>query len=150
MPDCALPEFTELVEKVLEEAEDLKGTSIFWGPPTGDDKPLELIILGADKDAMSGSADREWGPIGAGVLDEALELPMAVEVSLNSGTNTKPAYTRSFEIAAAVESALRADLDLGGFLLMPAKFSALQGRFFRSDRLRGHHVFLTLTGTARI
>jgi hypothetical protein len=150
MADSALERVTEKLQKTLEAAAPLKGIPVIWGPPVGDDRPAEFVSVGFGPNGESGDAERNWGPIGAGQLEEDLTIELQVESSGHDGTDLKGAYTRSFEIAADVEAAIRADITLGDLLLLPARLSRWRGRYFRADKVRGHRVFLTLTAQARI
>lgn len=153
MASSALESVTAYVQKLLEDsaAENLKDITVLWGPPVGDDRPSELVMVGFGPDGQSGESEREWKLIGNQTLEEKITLELAVEVTQAfSGTNLKPAYTRSTQIAAAVETAIRADTTLGDRLILPARLSRWRGRYFRNGEARGHRVFQALTGTARI
>lgn len=149
MADSALESVTEKLQETLEDAEALKGVTILWGPPLGDDRPGEYVSVGFGPDGESGESEREWGAIGAGQLKEDLTIQLMVEASGSDGTDLKPSYTRSFEIAADVEAEIRKDITLGDLLIM-GKLSRWRGSYFRKDSIRGHRVYQTLTGEARI
>jgi hypothetical protein len=150
MSESALPAITEFLQGVLEDADDLKDVSIVWGPPLGDDRPAELVCVGFGEDGQSGESSRDWATLGGGKLDEEFEVEVTTDVQGHHGTDLKAAYDRSFELNNAVEGAIRADISLGGLLLEPARISRAKGSYYRADKTRGHRVFLTLTGTARI
>jgi hypothetical protein len=149
MADSKLEAVTEKLQSVLKATESLKGIPILWGPPLGDDRPAEFVSVGFGPNGESGDAERDWGPIGAGQLDEELTIELAVEASGFDGTDLKAAYTRSFAIAADVEAAIRKDMFLGN-LVYQAKLSRWRGRYFRESSVRGHRVFQTFTADTRI
>jgi hypothetical protein len=151
MASTALGTLTERVKARLEAAAALEGVSILWGYPTGDDKARELVMVASGPDGDSGSSEREFRLLGQGKMEEDLTLPITVEVTQHGGTDTQTVYERSVTIAAAVETAIREDLTFSGLAWRePFHLSGWKGRYFRTDQARGHHVFLTLAGTARI
>jgi hypothetical protein len=151
MASTALEAITEYLQESLEGTESLEGVAILWGPPVGDDRPAELVSIGFGPDGESGDAERSWAGLGTGRLNESITIQLAVEVlQTGAGPDLKPAYSRSVEVAGAVETQLRTDLHLGGLLYEPAKFTHWKGRYFRADKARGHRIFQTMTGKARI
>lgn len=149
-PQSVLEAVTEYVQETLKAASDLEGVKILWGPPTGDDTPAEFIAVGFGMKGESGESDRQWVTIGGGQLDETFSIELMSHASGANGTDLKPAYRRSYQIANAAEAAIRVDISMDGLLLKPAHLSHLRGRYVRGDQVRGHQVFQTLTGTARI
>lgn len=152
MADSAVEPALEYLETRLGASvdADLAAVTVAWGPPIDDSRPAEGVYVGFGLEGESGDSNRNWGPIGERKLDEDLELHVAVEVTQTDGTNLKPAYTRSRLIAEAVEREIRADITLGDILMKGASITRTRGRYFRTAEARGHRVFLTLAGTARI
>jgi hypothetical protein len=150
MADSALEAITLYLEETLTGAENLEDVSVLWGPPVGDNKPAEFVAIGMTPEGQSGEVEREWGPIGGQKMDEEFSLDIVVEAGGMHGEDMKTPFIRSVELANAVESAIRDDITLGDLLLLPARFVRRRGQYFRADKLRGHRVFQTLTGTARI
>lgn len=147
--ETALPEVTEYVQSLLE-ADEAITAPVVWGPPTGDDRAAAVVCVGFGSNGQSGEGLREWATLGGGKLDEEITLELAVDCQGMDGTDMKAAYSRSYELAASVERVLREDKGMDELLLKPARLSALRGSYYRVDKTRGHRVFLTLTGTARI
>lgn len=139
------------VKGKLEEAEALKGATVLWGPPVGDDRPAQVICVGFGPEGESGSSSREWKNLGGEKLEEDLTIELMVEVlQIGGGADLQPAYTASVELAEAVEDVIRTDETLGGLLMLPARLSTWRGQYVKVDPGRGHRVFMTLTGSARI
>lgn len=151
MASTALEVLGEKLEERLEGAEGLNGVSILWGPPIGDDHPAESVMIATDIETNSGSAEREFRLLGGEKVDETLTLPVTVQViQAFGGRDLKASYTRSMEIAAAVETEIRKDIGFNGLLIEAAQISTWRGRYLREGEVRGHQTFLALTGTARI
>lgn len=151
MASTALETLATRVQVRLEGAEALSGVTILWGPPTGDDKPAELVMVGSDADANSGSSEREFHLVGNQQVDEEISLPITVEVSqAHQGTDLKGIYERSTAVARAVEEAIREDISFEHLFIREAILSEWRGRYFRAGEARGHHIFLTLSGRTRI
>lgn len=153
MASTKLESVTAYVEDRLSKSADadLKDVTVLWGPPAGDDRPAELVSVGFGPDGQSGESAREWTLIGNDSLNEEITLELMVEVTkAHIGRDLKAAYARSVKIAEAVETEIRGDETLGDRLLLPARLSRWRGRYYRDGEARGHRIFLTLTGTARI
>lgn len=149
MASTALEVLGEKVQDRLEE--EMEGITILWGPPVGDDHPAEAVLIATDMEANSGRSERQFRLIGGEKVDEDISLPISVQViQTYGGTDLKASYTRSMEIAAEVETAIRKDIGFDHLLIEAARISTWRGRYLREGEARGHMVFMTLSGTARI
>jgi hypothetical protein len=146
---------TDYVFSTLEAAEALGGLQVLWGPPVGDDVAGEFVSIGFGLGGESWEADLDWIGIGSTKLDEEFELQLCTSVEFADGADVRPAFSRSFELASAVADVLRQDphmkgVPTEGFQLRNVKLSRLRGRYFRTNDARGHRVFQTIAGIARI
>lgn len=146
---------TEAITKAIFD--DLTSTlevPVLWGPPTGGSTPTEFISVGFGMNGESWESDRDWVGNGRVTVDEDFKLVLCVESTVASGPDLRPAFDRSIAIAKEVEAALREDPGVEAAdthaQIRNLKFSRMAGRYFRLDKTRGHRVFLTITGIARI
>lgn len=154
MAGSAIEAVTEYAYNALRAAEGLEGVSVLWGPPSGDDTPQEAVLVGFGPDGESWNAERDWVGIGRTTLDETFTLELQSVALYQDGPDLGPTFRRSVAIAEAVEAVLRADPHFSeakaDAQLRNVRFSAFRGRYFRVDKARGHRVFQTITGIARI
>lgn len=133
------------VQERLEASSDLNGVQVLRGKP--EPAPDEYVSLWKAK------ATRDYSGLRGGAatvpLDENIDLTIIVDVALASGTDPEPSEIRAYEIFAAVDAALRADLTLGGVWRYD-KSSSYEDEFYRDKDRRGCRVFQTLSGKARI
>lgn len=134
------------VEETLEGAAGMpSGVEIDLGKP--EPLPAKCILL------WEVTAKRDFAAIAKQVagqkLWEMIDLTLVVEVALASGTQYKPADEEAEKIFKAMDTALRADLTLGGVWKFD-HFSEIKKQFFRQDKRRGCRVFVTLSGKAQI
>lgn len=141
-----VPAVKAAVQAMLKADAALAGVPIVRGKPA-DGAPEEYVSLWKAK------ATREYAGLRGGAatapMDEMVELTIVVDVQLASGTDPEPSELRAYEIFAAVDAALRADLTLGGVWRFD-KTSSYEDDFYRDDKRRGCRVFQTLSGKARI
>jgi len=151
MADSRLIDVIDYLEQLLQNSseDDLSGVTISWGPFTDDERPDDIVYVGYGRDGTSGETRREWGPIGQQRLDEEIDVPITVEASIEGNPSNKDVFQRSEDIANAVEREIRSDITAGDSLLKGGRLRQRRGEFFRLES-RGHRVFMTFTGTARI
>jgi len=139
----AIPAVKLAVERILGEAEALKGVLVARGKP--EPQPDELVAIWEAK------ATREFATIGPkpAPLDEIISLTLVVDVLRASGSDFRPAEERAWVIFEGVDAALRSDLSLDGVWFFDHTAEEKQ-EYYRTDKKRGCRIWLTLVGKARI
>ena len=105
MASTAIPAVKAAILAALEGAEALQGVAVTAGKEPERDEEWVWV--------WKAEAEREFKMLGPSpaALDEVVKITLRV-VSIQ-GANATPSEERAFEIAEAVETALRADPDLG-------------------------------------
>lgn len=142
MASTAIPAVKAAIIELLEASEDLEGVTI--APGAEPDRDKEYIWF------YKASATRDFNLLGGNPapLDENLRIYMRV-VAIKGSIDADPSEDRAYEIAEAVEAALRADLELDGTVFFH-RIEAVEQEHLKIDRTRGCHVLLTLTAKTRI
>ena len=142
----AVPAVKKAVTERLRASAELAGVAVTRGKPA-DPAPDEYVSLWKAK------ATRDYAGLRGGAattpLDELIELTIVVDVMMASGSDPEPSELRAYEIFAAVDAVLRADLTLGGAWRFD-RTSQYEDDFYRDEKRRGCRVFQTLSGKARI
>lgn len=143
---ATVPAVKGAIQERLKAVESLADVPIIRGKP-GDPAPEEYVSLWKAK------ATRDYSGLRGGAqtvpIDEMVDLTIVVDVAYATGADPEPSEVRAYEIFAAVDAALRADLTLGGVWRFD-KTSSYEDDFYRDDKRRGCRVFQTLSGKARI
>jgi hypothetical protein len=138
-PSTTIPAVKAAVAAVLRVADGLEGIPVVTGPREPKDTKEWVFFLRA-------KAKREPGSLGRKpfVLDEDVSLIMRV-----CSITEEISEARVFELAAAVESALRADATLGGAVKWQY-VEELDQEAREFDGKDGHHIVLTVVAKSRI
>lgn len=141
----AIPAVKDAVEARLKASEALAGVPIIRGKE--DPSPVEYVSL------WKAVANREYAGLRGNAatvpIDELIDLTIVVDAMSASGSDPAPAEARAYEIFAAVDAVLRADLTLGGAWRFD-RTSKSEDDFYRTDKRKGCRIFLTLSGKARL
>lgn len=141
MASTAIPAVKAAILAALEGAEDLVGVTV-----TADKEPekeKEWVWV------WKAEAEREFKVLGPSpaALDEMVKVSLRV-VSIQ-GTKATPSEERAFEISEAVETALRADPDLGGAVTWQ-RIEKVEQEPLLFDKRYGCLVEMTVKAKARI
>ncbi len=138
-----IPDVKQALEQLLAGVAALDGVAVSWGHR---DPPLaEMIeILDADSEDREGRIRPQPMPV-----NERISLRIAVSVMRPGAVSWADTERRLWVICEAIDSAFRADVTLGGILLMGSIARARQFPF-RAQAQRGQRAILELTGEARI
>jgi hypothetical protein len=142
MASTAIPAVKAAIMAALEGAVGLDDVMI-----TDDKEPeraKEYVWL------YEAQAERDWKTIGPQPVPLKENVTVELRVFVSKGTDKqKPSEERAFEIAEAVENALRDDPDLNGTLLHQ-RVEKLRQQQLVPDQRRTSHVLMTVSGEARI
>ncbi len=151
MADSILPALQSSLVTLLAGTAGLSGVKVSFGPPP-DPEPEEYVAVGIGRDPEEVTRDFRvmMGGAAQNPLDEDYTKRLSVVAQKATGADLQPSYTRAWALAAVVETALRADLTVGGVSQFPMHIERMRGEFFRTDKFRGYRIFVDLTGSTRI
>lgn len=142
MASTAIPAVKAAIIELLEASKDLEGVTL--APGAEPDRAKEYVWF------YRATAAREFNLIGGNPppLDENLRIFLRV-VAIKGDIGADASEERAYEIAEAVETALRGDLELDGTVYFH-RIESVEQEHLKIDRTRGCHVLLTIAAKTRI